>query len=57
MLTEEIPLVRILFLFFFEPYFNTSMEKEERIEGYVILTSHFMLMVKYHNFLRISNKY
>ena len=30
MLTEEIPLVRILFLFFFEPYFNTSMEKEER---------------------------
>ncbi len=30
MLTEEIPLVRILFLFFFESYFNTSMEKEER---------------------------
>jgi hypothetical protein len=30
MLTEEIPLVRILFLFFFELYFNTSMEKEER---------------------------
>lgn len=57
MLTEEIPLVRILFYFSLNHTLILQWKRRRDIEGYVILTSHFMLMVKYHNFLRISNKY
>lgn len=57
MLTEEIPLVRILFYFSLNYTLILQWKRRRDIEGYVILTSYFMLMVKYHNFLRISNKY